>query len=324
MKKILSIVMCALLAVSVLAISAFAAEEPTVTNDTKVYISFQAGDNVLDGLASTTPKKQLLSLEDNGVISVLKDGGTLVAVGKLFIGGNYVMPTLGSPVLITSNDGETDFKNPLPDTNPDCAMKIAKGATLTITSDIILDDIILFQEHADSNTIEVTNGATLVIGENIVCLSNPNLGGTTYNSIVVREGCTAIVKAGTFEYIAGEGEIIVDDDVTIVGEAPEVLPTAIPAETEATEEVVTSESVESTEPAESAETADTVEATEETTEATTEATTKATTKATTEGTTEAATEEPVTEPDNTMLYVGIAAAVILVAVIVVVVIKKKK
>lgn len=327
-KKILTFVMCALLAFSVLAICAFAAEEPTVTNDTKAYISFQAGDNILDGLASTTPKKQLLFFEDNGVVSVLKDGGTLVATGKLYIGGNYVLPALGSTLLITSNDGETDFKNPLPDTNPDCAMKIAKGATLTITSDVIIDDIILFQEHADSNAIEVTNGATLVIGENIVCQSNPNHGGNIYNGIVVREGSTAIVKAGTFQYIAGEGEIIISDGVQVVGEAPEVLPTAVPAETIAPE---TSEDVAgSSEPADSVEPNEStapVESTEDTTSEETSPEVTETTKATKATTPEEtdATDAPAETPkDNTILWVIIAVAVVVVAVVAVVIVKKKK
>lgn len=329
-KKILALVVCALLAISVFAIGAFAAEEPTVTNDTKAYISFQAGDNILDGLSSMTPKKQLLTFEDNGVVSMLKDGGTLVATGKLYIGGNYVLPTLGSALLITSNDGTTDFKQPLPDNNPDCAMKIAINATLTITSDVIIDDIILFQEHAVSNAIEVTNGATLVIGDNIVCQSNPTHGGNIYNGIVVREGCTAIVKAGTFQYIAGDGEIIVSEGVQIVGEAPEVLPTAIPEETEApVESSEPAETGDASEPAETgdaskpAETGDTSEP-EETTVTEPEETTKATkaTETTPAETDAASTEEP--KEDNTLLWVLIAAAVVVVAVVVVVVIKKKK
>ena len=87
MKKIIALALTALLVVAVFALTAFAAEEPVLTNDTKCYIGFNVGNNEYSGLTADEAKKQLLFLEDNGAISVLKDGGTMVAVGKLFIGG---------------------------------------------------------------------------------------------------------------------------------------------------------------------------------------------------------------------------------------------
>ena len=300
MKKLLTFALCALLAISVFAVNAFAAEEPTLATDLKVYISFQTGDNILDGLTSVSPKKQFLTSADAGVVSLLKEnGGTLVGVGKVYIGGDYTLEELGGPLLITSNDGETDFKNPLPDTNPECAMKLAKGATLTITSDVIIDDIILFQEHAEPTLIEVTNGATLVIGENIVCATNPNFGA--YMGIIVRDGASAIVKGGTFQYVAGDGEIVINDGVTIAGEAPAELP----AETTEAPVETTEAPVETTEAP-----VETTEAPVETTEAPVETTTAP-----------AATEE---SGVNVPLIAGVAAVVVLVVIIAVVVTKKKK
>ena len=64
-------------------ISAFAATEPTVTSDTICYISFQTGKNDYDGQTVDTAKKQFLTIEDNGCIGVLANGGTLIVCGTM-------------------------------------------------------------------------------------------------------------------------------------------------------------------------------------------------------------------------------------------------
>ena len=136
-------------------ISVFAATEPTVTSDAICYISYQTGNNDYDGQSMDTAKKQFLTVEDNGCISVLADGGTLIVCGKAFIGGDYIMPELGSTLKITSSDGKVNYKNSMPFENPACAMKMRSGATLTLQQDTIIDDIILFRtlEIADVERI---------------------------------------------------------------------------------------------------------------------------------------------------------------------------
>ncbi len=235
MKKILVLALTALLAVSAFALTAFAAEEPTLTNDTVCYIGFNVGNNEYSGLSADEAKKQLLFFEDNGAISVLKDGGTMVACGKLFIGGDYTLPELGSTLKITSHDGTTDYKNLVPIDNPYCAMKMAKGATLTLTSDVIVDDIILFQEHVETTTFAVTNNSTLMINDNVMSLGSMLSAEPMYMSIYVEAGSTAIVKGGTWQKIYGEGEIVIADGVSII-ESGDVAPaetTAAPVETTA-------------------------------------------------------------------------------------------
>ena len=145
-KRIIAIAMTALLVI-LGSISAFAATEPTVTSDTICYISFQTGKNDYDGQTVDTAKKQFLTIEDNGCVGVLANGGTLIVCGKAYIGGDYVMPELGSTLKITSSDGKTNYKIALPPENPACAFKMAFGATLTLQQDTIFDDIILFEEQ---------------------------------------------------------------------------------------------------------------------------------------------------------------------------------
>ena len=174
-------------------ISVFAATEPTVTSDAICYISYQTGNNDYDGQSMDTAKKQFLTVEDNGCISVLADGGTLIVCGKAFIGGDYIMPELGSTLKITSSDGKVNYKNSMPFENPACAMKMRSGATLTLQQDTIIDDIILFQEAA-MNTIAVTNNSTLVIGDKVECMNNIASTNPCYMAIDVEKGSTVILN----------------------------------------------------------------------------------------------------------------------------------
>lgn len=337
MKKILVLALTALLAVSAFALAAFAAEEPTMTSDVVAYVGFNVGNNEYSGLTPDEAKKQLLTFEDNGVVSLLKDGGTMVAVGKLFIGGDYTLPEMGSTLKITSHDGTTDFKNLVPIDNPYCAMKMAKGATLTLTSDVILDDIIVFQEHDVVTTISVTNNSTLLVGEKIMSLGSMLSAEPMYMAIHVEAGSTAIVKSGTWQHITGEGEIIIADGVTVIegGETPVEI--EAPAETETPVETTAAPVAGTEAPAE------TGEVPAETTVAPVETTVAPETTAAPVETTEAPaeTEAPVTttaapaettapagstEEDGAPigLIIGIAAAVVVLAAIIVVVAKKKK
>ena len=349
-KRIISMAVAVML-VALGSICVFAADEPTVTADTMCYISYQAGSNDYDGLTSDTPKKQLLTTEDNAAMGVLKDGGTLVAVGKLFIGGDYSMPELGSTLLITSNDGKANYKNSIPFENPSCAMKMRTGATLTLQSDVIIDDIILFQEGA-MNTIKVTNNSTLVIGDKIECMNNIIAANPCYMAIEVEAGSTAILNGGIFEQIGGEGTII-NNGATIQSElaetttAPETTTeapattTAPEATTEDQQAVATSNVVSGSEDATTApeDTADTSENTDATTES--DATTKEEGETTEDKSADTAGKDTADLTDASAstnapadsdeggasigLIVGIiAAAVVVIAVIAIVIVKKKK
>ena len=344
-KRIISIAVAVMLVV-LGSVCAFAAEEPKVTADTICYISFQTGNNDYDGVTPDTPKKQLLTTEDNAAMGVLKDGGTLIAVGKLYIGGDYTMPELGSTLKITSNDGKTNYKNGIPFENPSCAMKMKAAATLTLQSDVIIDDIILFQEST-MNTIKVTNNSTLVIGDKIECMSNINALNPCYMAIDVEKGSTVILNGGTFEQVTGEGTII-NNGATIQSESAEA--TSAPEETTKAPEATTEATTAADKPVDGTTAApddkDVTTAPEDTTVASestdataaeskeeTKATTKEETKATedkaadTAASTEASTSAPAAAEEggvNVGLIIGIVAAVIVVAVVVIVIVTKKK
>lgn len=202
MKKILTFLALALMFTLVFSIIPFAMEEPTLTSETKVYVDFGKSDSN-DGLSAATAKKTF-----DGAKNLLVNGGTVVATGKLYFGSHYTIGDLGGTLLITSKDGDVDYKNATPATNPSCAMKMGIGAELTIASDVVIDDIILFQETALPNYINVTNNSTLVIGENVVSMSSPYSDTPCYMAIYVEEGSTVIVKGGVFQRITGKGTIM--------------------------------------------------------------------------------------------------------------------
>ena len=348
-KRIIAIAMAAMLVI-LGSISAFAATEPKVTSDAICYISFQTGNNDYDGQSVDTPKKQFLSLEDAGCISVLADGGTLIAVGKAYIGGDYIMPELGSTLKITSNDGKANYKNGMPFENPACAMKMRSGVTLTLQQDTIIDDIILFQESA-MNTIIVANNSTLVIGDKVECMSNIAAANPCYMAIEVEKGSTVILNGGTFEQVTGDGTIV-NNGATIVGEKTDAPVTS--ETTKATEAPVTSEPAKTTTPAKTSEPAatsgkeptDTTASAASTDAVVTEDTASATaaTEKTTAKESASTTEKKETAPASSAVstaatepapasegglgtgaIIGIVAAVVVViAVVALIIVKKKK
>ena len=185
------------------------------SNTAYAYISY-SGNNANDGLTDATPKKSLGSTDGDGVVGILKKGGTLVICGKMYVGSSYTWNTQGK-VTITANYGGKDYKNTEPASNPASgALKFKPGSIFTVASDITLDDMILFQENAQC-TIVVASGATLTINENVITMSNKE----HFMNIVVTKGGKAVINGGTFSSVSGEGEIVLGPNVKVLGEATE-------------------------------------------------------------------------------------------------------
>ena len=217
MKKILCLLLSVLMVAGALSLSAFAAD------DNVVYIAYN-GKNANDGLSDATPKANLGKMTGDGAMSLLKHGGTLVVSQKLFIGADYTWE-LPDTVTITANYGGKDYKNPEPAANPASGMmKFKSGATLTIKSDVTLDDIILFQE-ANQNTIIVEDGGSLTITDKVVCMSAKSY----YMNIEVMDGGKAEIGGGIFSAIEGDGDIKIADGVKVLGSGTVEEPTG-PAE----------------------------------------------------------------------------------------------
>ncbi len=184
---------------------------------TYAYISYNSGSNSNDGLSEATPKQGLGTTDGNGAISVLKNGGTLVISGKIYVGTSYTLNTKGK-ITITANYGGKDYKNTEPASNPASGvMKMKPGSTFTIASDLTLDDMILFQENAQC-TIIVANGATFTVNENVITMSNKD----HFMNVVVTKGGKAVINGGTFSSVSGDGEIVIGEKAKILGKAEDV------------------------------------------------------------------------------------------------------
>ncbi len=205
MKKLLS----AILAVTMLLCMVV----PAFANEVAVYISYNKGKNSYDGFTDATPKKSLGKAGEGGALDELENGGYLVLCERFFVGGNYTFKTRGE-VIFTANYGGVDYKNAEPATNPASgAMKFASGAVLTIESDVVFDDMILFQEAAQ-NKIIVKDGASLTITDKIVTMSKQPY----YMVIEVERGGKAVINGGTYSAVKGAGEITLGKNVKIVEE----------------------------------------------------------------------------------------------------------
>ena len=205
MKKIFSLILIALMLVSLTSIVAFAAENV-------VYLSTSTGDNTNDGFSPETPKKSWEKLGGNGVMGLLENGGKLVVVGKSYLGGNYAIPRLRGPLTITSVHDGVDYKNPEPASNPACAFKMAGGAALTVQSDVTFDDIIIFQEGKQNNSIIVEDGGVLTVTESVICTTK--VSGVYFN-IIVKKGGTAVLNGGIYSSVTGDGEIVIGGNAKI-------------------------------------------------------------------------------------------------------------
>ena len=204
MRKIVSMLLAALLILGTLSLSAFA-------SDNAVYISFNQGNDKNDGYSESSAKKSLGTASGEGAISLLQGGGTLVVSEKLHIGADYTWNTRGE-VTITANYGGKDYKNASPATNPTAgSMKLAGGKTLSVASDLIIDDVILFQENGQ-NTIRVLDGATLTVTEKVVTMSKQSY----FMKILVDEGGEAIINGGTFSNVSGDGKITIGKGANVL------------------------------------------------------------------------------------------------------------
>ncbi len=186
-----------------------------VTQGNIAYIAYTGGSNQNNGLSDTAPKQTLGTTDSSGVAGLLKKGGTMIVSGKLYIGNDYAWCVNGN-TTITANYGGKDYKNPEPASNPASGViKMKPGATLTIASNVTLDDVILFQENAQC-TIIVSGGATLTVNESVITMSNRE----HFMKIIVTEGSTAILNGGTFSSVSGPGTIKLGAKAKVLEEAP--------------------------------------------------------------------------------------------------------
>ncbi len=228
MKKTLALLLSALLVfalVPVAALSVFADDEPakitvpdrpTLTSDKVFYMSF-GGDNAKDGLTKSTPKKTWGAVTENGIASLLTEGGTVVAVGKAYVGTTYTLPDNGgNTILFTAKDvDDTNYLDAATEFGTIVGYKGKAAHVFTLTGNVIFKDIGLLNRSSaateDTFTFEVAEGAKVVVGTGVVFLNVE--GGYAVPKLVVDEGGIAYLDVVGFSSYTGKGTIIVNNDL---------------------------------------------------------------------------------------------------------------
>lgn len=208
-RKILAAVSALLFCLSPLAAVSVSAAGGTV------YVSYNNGNNANDGLSAAKPKKSLGSTTGDGSIGVIPKGGTLVVCEKLYFGSAYTW-SLGGSAVITAVHGGADYRNAEPASNPASGViKMKSGVTVTVSSNLTLRNVILFQEH-ETNTFVVSSGVTFTVEESVTTMS----ANGDYMRIIAAPGSTVVVNGGTFESVSGEGTIRLGDKAVVLYDAP--------------------------------------------------------------------------------------------------------
>ncbi len=192
---------------------------PALADGAVCYVSIRgsSASDQNDGKTPDKPKANFGTLGGNGAVSAVSGGGSIVASGKLYVpkpenNMTYDFPDVGGDVLITASYGGTDYMDKKyiageeDSDGPDSGvLKIYPAATMRISGNVTFDDIIIYQEYAQS-IIRVASGATVTFGEGVKCFKQK--GRDYYMALEVEEGGRVILNGGLFSSISGKGEVV--------------------------------------------------------------------------------------------------------------------
>ena len=235
MKKIIALLLCAVLflaLVPVIAIPAMADEKitvparPTLTNTTdKSYIAFTA--------PATPAVTHVKNFGDAS--AALTSGGTIVVTQKALYSfkspdaANTVDGTKGT-VLVTAKEGDTSYINISEDTketgiilgnNNFAEQNWGKVDYLLLAGDVILDDVVLFNRahkpaSADNapmdtpNSVRALAGSRVVIGSGVQFAHRFELPNMLLDT---EEGAVVFIDALGFSKYAGKGTLVIAKDL---------------------------------------------------------------------------------------------------------------
>ena len=234
-RKLISLALAALMAVP-FAVFANAADnapaEPVLTSNTVVYNANSASivyddgtkpSDKNDGLSWDKAKTGWGAFDGKGTMSVVKDGGTIVSIGRAYVGIDYTFPKATSPILITAVIGDKDYRsNEIynEDKTKNGSQRGTfigdKNKTITFAGDYIFDDIDILVRGA-SFTMSVADGANLVIADGVeFCnMAEANIDNYATNSVNptlnVDKGGYAFLHQVGFSAYTGEGTLVIDE-----------------------------------------------------------------------------------------------------------------
>ncbi len=207
--------------------------EPTYTGNTVIYVAHDTKSKFTNPLINPTEdggdteqnpyKTSVKNGWKNLMEGKAKDGGTIVIVGKGYIGANFAIPKTTAPIVFTSNYNGVDYATYTDENNTiyndeDKAAGTEGGGqfgsillgtkcTLTIRGDVILDNVYVFNRGEKVGTFSVEG--------KLVVKSNVKFHGksTVIHNLNVAEGGYAYLHTLGFDAYTGTGTIVVGDEI---------------------------------------------------------------------------------------------------------------
>ena len=166
------------------------------------YISNSTGSDDFSGLTDAAPKMYQGKADGKGLVSMLYGGGTAIACGDFGVESNQTWD-YGGKVTVTGVFDGKDYRDANKNTG---IFFMGKGVTLTLKSDVVFENVLL--QSRTTEKIRVTEGVTLTIKDSVEVLEG-NL------TIRVDAGGKAILEAGNYAAVYGEGEIVISEGVEV-------------------------------------------------------------------------------------------------------------
>ena len=209
--------------------------EPTAASQNKYYIGF-------DGKGDGTSADQYISTDTDGrngknvwgedgdenivIYDLVKDGGSVVIVGKGHCGHNAVFPATVTPIVFTGVDGATSYLSKNADgslnINADGQrgmFMIKESYTLTFMGDVIFDNTVILERSSGTafGTIGVGSTGKMVIKDTVEILKMADAGSAVH----VEEGGYLYLHTVGFAKYTGKGTIVLDRALVNAGRATE-------------------------------------------------------------------------------------------------------
>ena len=237
-KKFIAMILTVLAVVSLGIFGVSAADipaEPTAASQNKYYIGF-------DGKGDGTSADQYISTDTDGrngknvwgedgdenivIYDLVKDGGSVVIVGKGHCGHNAVFPATVTPIVFTGVDGATSYLSKNADgslnINADGQrgmFMIKESYMLTFMGDVIFDNTVILERSSGTafGTIGVGSTGKMVIKDTVEILKMADAGSAVH----VEEGGYLYLHTVGFAKYTGKGTIVLDRALVNAGRATE-------------------------------------------------------------------------------------------------------
>lgn len=215
MKKLLSIILVALMLIPMGVFASAAAPEEPVLEKTDVvgYIAHgktgvAESKSEYDGL-SPEKSKPSWGIDYGGVLGVVQMGGTIVSTGKAFVGSSLNFDNLGT-VVLTAVDPKTnvDYRND--DYTGTQKGSFINTAEITISGNLIFDNIYVLTRADKQGDFHVVNGGNLVIKDTVQFVDMKPEDSLKTPVLNLEKTGVAFLHAVGFSDYKGTGTIVLD------------------------------------------------------------------------------------------------------------------